>query len=92
MFGSTLVALFAGLPKELVAAVAGVALFGALAGGLTGAMADDAHREAALITFPATASGVTIGGIGSAFRGLIAGVPAHVVLSSGRFSRPASRP
>ncbi|MFI6983911.1 benzoate/H(+) symporter BenE family transporter [Embleya sp. NPDC050154] len=93
MFGSTLVALFAGLPKELVAAVAGVALFGALASGLTGAMADDEHREAALITFLATASGVTIGGIGSAFWGLIAGVLAHVVLSWGRFSpRRGSRP
>lgn len=92
MFGSTLVAVFAGLPKELVAAVAGVALFGALASGLTGAMADDEHREAALITFLATASGVTIGGIGSAFWGLIAGVLAHVVLSSGWFSRPRARP
>ncbi|WP_346012208.1 benzoate/H(+) symporter BenE family transporter [Streptomyces sp. SID3343] len=91
MFGSTLVAVFAGLPKELVAAVAGVALFGALASGLTGAMADPQHRESALITFLATASGVTLWGIGSAFWGLIAGVLAHVVLSV-RPIRRAPRP
>jgi benzoate membrane transport protein len=91
MFGSTLVAVFAGLPKELVAAVAGVALFGALANGLTGAMADPQHRESALITFLATASGVTLWGIGSAFWGLIAGVLAHVVLSV-RPVRLAPRP
>ncbi|MBT2368254.1 benzoate/H(+) symporter BenE family transporter [Streptomyces sp. ISL-10] len=80
-FGSTLVVLFAGLPKELVAAVAGVALLGALAGGLTGAMQEPRDREAALITFLATASGLTLFGIGSAFWGLLSGVVAHVVLS-----------
>lgn len=90
--GSTLVALFAGLPPELVAAVAGVALFGALASGLTGAMADDQHREAALITFLATASGVTLWGVGSAFWGLIAGILAHVTLSGGRGRRPTGDP
>ncbi|GGS74533.1 benzoate/H(+) symporter BenE family transporter [Streptomyces cinerochromogenes] len=80
-FGSTLVAFFAGLPKELVAAVAGVALFGALAGGLTGAVKEEKDREAALVTFLATASGVTLFGIGSAFWGLVFGVAAHLVLS-----------
>lgn len=82
-FGSTLVAFFAGLPKELVAALAGVALLGALSGGLTGAVREEKDREAALITFLATASGVTLFGIGSAFWGLVAGVVAHVVLNGG---------
>ncbi|MFH8348891.1 benzoate/H(+) symporter BenE family transporter [Streptomyces sp. NPDC018045] len=86
-FGSTLVVLFAGLPKELVAAVAGVALFGALAGGLTGAVKEEKDREAALITFLATASGVTIAGIGSAFWGLVFGVVAHLVLTRLRTGR-----
>ncbi|KQX81330.1 benzoate/H(+) symporter BenE family transporter [Streptomyces clavifer] len=95
-FGSTLVAFFAGLPKELVAALAGVALFGALAAGLTGAVREDKDREAALITFLATASGVTLFGIGSAFWGLVLGVAAHVALN-GRLRRgaapsPADRP
>ncbi|MFC5248197.1 MULTISPECIES: benzoate/H(+) symporter BenE family transporter [Streptomyces] len=83
-FGSTLVVLFAGLPKELVAAVAGVALLGALAGGLTGAVKEEKDREAALITFLATASGVTLFGIGSAFWGLLFGVIAHFVLTRWR--------
>ncbi|MFG2831473.1 benzoate/H(+) symporter BenE family transporter [Streptomyces sp. NPDC048434] len=83
-FGSTLVVLFAGLPKELVAAVAGVALLGALAGGLTGAVKEEKDREAALITFLATASGVTLFGIGSAFWGLLFGVVAHLVLTRWR--------
>ncbi|MEV5599781.1 benzoate/H(+) symporter BenE family transporter [Streptomyces sp. NPDC052496] len=89
-FGSTLVVLFAGLPKELVAAVAGVALFGALAGGLTGAVKEEKDREAALITFLATASGVTIAGIGSAFWGLVFGVVAHLVLTRLRRGRAAA--
>ncbi|USA04511.1 benzoate/H(+) symporter BenE family transporter [Streptomyces lydicamycinicus] len=86
-FGSTLVVLFAGLPKELVAAVAGVALLGALAGGLTGAVKEEKDREAALVTFLATASGLTLFGIGSAFWGLLFGVIAHLVLT--RFRKPA---
>ncbi|WP_328900569.1 benzoate/H(+) symporter BenE family transporter [Streptomyces sp. NBC_00441] len=87
LFGSTLVVLFAGLPKELIAATAGVALFGALAGGLTGAMAEEKDREAALITFLATASGITLHGIGSAFWGLLFGMVTHLVLT--RLRRPA---
>lgn len=83
-FGSTLVAFFAGLPKELVAAVAGVALLGALSGGLTGAVREGKDREAAVISFLTTASGVSLFGIGSAFWGLVFGVAAHLVLS-GRF-------
>ncbi|MGW1817948.1 benzoate/H(+) symporter BenE family transporter [Streptomyces sp. NPDC002125] len=91
-FGSTLVAFFAGLPKELVAALAGVALLGALSGGLTGAVREEKDREAALITFLATASGVTLFGIGSAFWGLVFGVAAHVLLNGHlrRGGRPAS--
>ncbi|MBH5333411.1 benzoate/H(+) symporter BenE family transporter [Streptomyces pactum] len=83
-FGTTLVLFFTGLPKELVAAVAGVALFGALAGGLGGAVAEEKDREAALITFLATASGVTLLGIGSAFWGLVFGMTAHLVLTRRR--------
>ncbi|MEU2110910.1 benzoate/H(+) symporter BenE family transporter [Streptomyces sp. NPDC019507] len=88
-FGTTLVVFFAGLPKELVAAIAGVALFGALAGGLTGAVTEERDREAALITFLATASGMTLFGVGSAFWGLVFGVAAHLVLTRWR-SRSAT--
>ncbi|WP_229840199.1 benzoate/H(+) symporter BenE family transporter [Streptomyces roseolilacinus] len=79
-FGSTLVALFTGLPEALVATLAGVALLGAFSGSLARTVADERHREASVVTFLATASGVTVAGIGSPFWGLLAGVLAHLLL------------
>ena len=73
VFGATVAALFAAFPKELVMAVAGLALFGTIGNSLAAALREDRDREAALITFLVTASGFSIGGIGSAFWGLIAG-------------------
>ncbi len=73
VFGATVAALFAAFPKELVMAVAGLALFGTIGNSLTAALREDRDREAALITFLVTASGLSLGGIGSAFWGLIAG-------------------
>ncbi len=73
VFGATVAAVFAAFPKELVMAVAGLALFGTIGSSLASALREDRDREAALITFLVTASGFSIGGIGSAFWGLIAG-------------------
>jgi benzoate membrane transport protein len=73
VFGATVVALFAAFPKELVMAVAGLALLGTIGNSLAAAVREDRDREAALITFLVTASGFSLGGIGSAFWGLIAG-------------------
>ncbi|SEB55096.1 benzoate membrane transport protein [Pseudomonas saponiphila] len=81
IFGATLASVFAALPKELIAALAGLALFGAISAGLSGAMADDKQREAALITFLVTASGMSYLGLAAAFWGLIFGLVAHFVLS-----------
>jgi benzoate membrane transport protein len=80
LFGATVGALFAAFPRELVMAVAGLALFNTIASGLTAALKDDAQREPALVTFLVTASGVTLFGVGSAFWGLVAGVAALLVL------------
>jgi len=80
LFGATLAALFTALPKELVAAVAGLALVGAIMNGLASAMSVEREREPALLTFLATASGVSFLGIGSAFWGLVVGVIASLVL------------
>ncbi|WP_086824940.1 benzoate/H(+) symporter BenE family transporter [Allokutzneria sp. NRRL B-24872] len=85
-FGAALLGVFTALPKELVAAIAGVALLGALMSGLSGAMALPEHREPALVTFLVTASGMALFGIGSAFWGLIFGLVAHLVLTAGRRS------
>ena len=84
LFGATLVGVFTALPPGLIAAISGLALFGALISGLTQAMADEARREAALVTFLVTASGVSIFDVGSAFWGLLGGVLANAALSPGR--------
>ncbi|MDP5008022.1 MAG: benzoate/H(+) symporter BenE family transporter, partial [Glaciimonas sp.] len=81
IFGATVGALFAAFPKELILAIAGLALFGTIANGLTVAMANERQREAALITFLVTASGVSLFGIGAAFWGLLAGALAFFVLN-----------
>ncbi|MGQ7814741.1 benzoate/H(+) symporter BenE family transporter [Metapseudomonas furukawaii] len=80
-FGATLAALFAALPKELVLSIAALALFGSISNGLTAAMHEPREREAALITFMVTASGMTLLSIGSAFWGLVAGVLTLVILN-----------
>lgn len=80
LFGATVGALFAAFPKELVMAVAGLALVNTIASGLAAATRDDGQREAALITFLVTASGVSLLGVGAAFWGLVAGVAALLAL------------
>ncbi|GLZ56824.1 MULTISPECIES: benzoate/H(+) symporter BenE family transporter [Micromonospora] len=60
-------------PPILIEAVAGLALLGALATALASAVTDPATREAAVVTFVVTASGVTLIGVGGAFWGLVAG-------------------
>lgn len=93
-FGAALAGLFAALPKEMIAALAGLALFGAIANGLAGAMADEGQREPALITFVVSASGVSLFGLGAAFWGLALGLLAHGVASARRrrAPKPAEEP
>ena len=71
--GGAVVGLLAAFPRELVAAVAGLALLGTIAGGLSLALKDERHRDAAAITFLVTLSGLTMAGIGAAFWGVLAG-------------------
>lgn len=73
-FGASLVAIFAVLPQSLIVLVAGLALTAPLANALTIALKDEDRRMAATVTFAATASGLTLAGIGSAFWGLVAGI------------------
>jgi benzoate membrane transport protein len=78
-FGAIVTGLLVAFPKELVAAIAGLALLSTISAGLTSALADEKHREAAIITFLVTLSGVAIAGIGSAFWGVVAGTLALFV-------------
>jgi benzoate membrane transport protein len=84
IFGATLVSLFAAFPKELIAALAGLALFAAITGALVNAMAVPDDREAALVTFLTTASGMSLFGLSAAFWGLIFGMAAHLLSSMRR--------
>ncbi|RRV07328.1 benzoate transporter BenE [Pseudomonas sp. v388] len=84
LYGATLAALFAAFPKELVLSIAALALFGSIINGLTVAMSEPREREAALITFMVTASGLTLFSIGSAFWGIVAGVLTLLILNGRR--------
>lgn len=81
IFGATLAALFAALPKALVLSIAALALLGSITNGLSNAMVDARQREAAMITFLVTASGLTLFSVGSAFWGLVAGLATQLILS-----------
>lgn len=82
LFGATVSSLFAALPGELVVAIAGLALLPTLGASLADALGDARQRDAALLTFLVTASGIAPGGIGAAFWGLVAGL---VALAIGRW-------
>jgi benzoate membrane transport protein len=71
--GGAVVGLMAAFPRALVVAVAGLALVGTIAGALAAALHVERHRDAALITFLVTLSGVSLAGIGAPFWGVVAG-------------------
>ena len=81
LFAGSIVMLFSLLPKELVAALAGLALLGAIGTNVSVAMKDESERDAALITFLATASGMHFLGLSSVFWGICIGIIAHLLLS-----------
>lgn len=74
LFGGMVAAVLAAVPPALIAAVAGLALLATIGSSLHAALADETQREPALVTFLATASGLTLFGIGSAAWGLVFGV------------------
>ena len=73
IFAASIGALFLAFPQELVLAVAGFALINTIGSGLVAALQEERHREAALVTFLVTASGVSLLGIAAAFWGMVAG-------------------
>ena len=80
LFGGAVAGVLLAFPKAFVAAIAGIALLGTIGGSLAAALKEEREREAALITFLITLSGVTLAGIGSAFWGVVAGGLALLVL------------
>lgn len=84
LFGAVITGLLVAFPSELVVAIAGLALLGTIGNGLAAALHHDGRREAALITFLVTVSGVVVAGVGSAFWGVVAGSLALFVQQYGR--------
>lgn len=84
LLAAPLAGLFIAMPPAVLAAVTGLALIAPLTGALQGMIGEGDGREAAVLTFAATASGLTLFGIGSAFWGLAAG---FAVLAIGRLFR-----
>ena len=74
LFGASITSLFLSFPKALIFAIAGFALIGTIANSLSSALSDPDEREAAVIVFLITASGISLLGLGSAFWGIVAGL------------------
>ena len=86
LFGTSITGALRAFPPQLVHIVAALALLPAVGNGLHAMTADTRHRDAAVITFVVTLSGVTVARVGSPLWGVVAGATA-IAISSFR-SRP----
>ncbi len=82
IFGGSITALMSALPVAWIQMLAGLALLGTLGGSLFQALNHESERDAAVVAFLVTASGVTLAGIGSAFWGLLLGGVSYALLSA----------
>ena len=78
LIGGSVASVLGVLPRALILAVAGFALIPTVVNGMTTAVSDPHQREAAMITFLITLSGVSLAGIGAAFWAILAGAIALV--------------
>ncbi|EJU11276.1 putative transporter [Sphingomonas sp. LH128] len=76
LFSTPLVLFFLAMPSFAIAALTGIALIAPLSGAVEQMLVEKSERDAAILTFAATASGVSLLGVGSAFWGLLAGFAA----------------
>ena len=81
VFGGSVTGLMAALPVSWIQMLAGLALLGTISGSLFQALHIEAERDAAIVTFLVTASGLTVFGVGSAFWGLVVGGICYSVLT-----------
>lgn len=87
LFGTSITGALKAFPIELVRIIAALALLPTIGANIAAASRDEKHRDAAMMTFLITLSGVTIAKIGAPFWGAVAGVVASVVASKSLFSR-----
>ena len=85
LFAAPLAGLFIAMPTGALAVITGLALIAPLTGSLSAMMSVAEDREAAVLTFAATASGVALFGVGSAFWGLAVG---FLALAARRWIKP----
>lgn len=85
---ASFVAILGSLPKPLITAIAGLALFAPLLGSATAMFKEKNEVEAALATFLVSASGITIYGVGAPFWGLVVGL----LLYGARYYQSMRRP
>jgi len=79
-FAGSIVLLFNAFPPPFIAALAGLALIGAIASNLELLAQERGTLEASVIAFLATASGMSLFGLGAAFWGVVLGIASHLVL------------
>jgi benzoate membrane transport protein len=81
VFGASITGMLNAFPIELVHIIAALALLPTMAANLANATQDDGRRDAAVLTFLVTLSGVTVARIGAPFWGAVAGIVATVLSS-----------
>ncbi|EMN8583079.1 TPA: benzoate/H(+) symporter BenE family transporter [Klebsiella aerogenes] len=82
LFGGSITTLMAALPPVWIQMLAGLALLGTISGSLYQALGNENERDAAVVTFLVTASGVSLAGVGSAFWGLVIGGISYMLLTT----------
>ena len=80
LFAATLTSILMSFPSVFMTALAGIALLGTIGHNVAIAFQDVSEREAALMTFLFSASGIQFLGIGSAFWGLLFGFAVSIIL------------
>lgn len=79
-FAGSIVLLFNAFAPPFIAALAGLALIGAIASNLELLAQERGTLEASVIAFLATASGMSLFGLGAAFWGVVLGMASHLML------------
>ena len=79
VFGTSITGALKAFPSEFVHIIAALALLPTIGANLAAATKDESRREAAMITFLVTLSGVTVAKVGAPFWGAVAGIVATVV-------------
>ncbi len=91
-FADSLRGLFNSWAQALVVSIDGLALLGTVSSSLSAALVRESERRPGMITLIATASGVALWGIGSAFWGLVLGVLALLIQHYSTSSSPSVDP